>query len=407
MGLAPRAAPGGALSAAIDLTAFLPQPPSVVSAPVVPFQDLPLQIRTHRAEFDAAIGAVLAHGQFILGPEVAAFERDWAAFVGTPHAVGVGSGTDALQLILRALGIGPGDEVVTVANSFIATAEAISYTGARPVLVDCDRDTYLINPHAVAAAITPRTRAVIPVHLYGQPADTDTLAQLCTRHGLALVEDAAQAHGATLADGRACGTLGRAAAFSFYPGKNLGAFGDGGAVTTADESLAQQLRLLRNWGSVVKYHHEVQGYNSRLDTIQAAVLGVKLRQLARWNEQRRVAAGWYRAALADLPALALPAEAPWTGRHVYHLFVVRLLEHERAPVLRELAARGIQAIVHYPVPIHRQKAYADLGYAAGTFPHAETAAASILSLPMFPEITRDQVAQVAAALRAALAQKTA
>ncbi len=357
-----------------------------MSVPAVPFQDLPLQIRTHRAEFDAAIGAVLAHGQFILGPEVAAFERDWAAFVGTPHAVGVGSGTDALQLVLRALGVGPGDEVITVANSFIATAEAISYTGARPVLVDCDRDTYLINPHAVAAALTPRTRAVIPVHLYGQPADTDTLAQLCSRHGLALVEDAAQAHGATLADGRACGTLGRAAAFSFYPGKNLGAFGDAGAVTTGDASLAQQLRLLRNWGSVVKYHHEIQGYNSRLDTIQAA---------------------WYRAALADLPALALPVEAPWTGRHVYHLFVVRLLEHERPAVLAALAARGIQAIVHYPVPIHRQKAYADLGYAAGAFPHAETAAAAILSLPMFPEITQDQIAQVAAALRAALARKTA
>jgi dTDP-4-amino-4,6-dideoxygalactose transaminase len=377
------------------------------SPAVVPFQDLPLQIQTLRPELDRAIAAVLQHGQFILGPEVAAFEQAWAGFCGAPHAIGVGSGTDALQLILRALGIGPGDEVITVANTFIATAEAISYTGARPVLVDCAADTYLIDPEAVAAAITPRTRALIPVHLYGQPANVAALSALAARHDLALIEDAAQAHGATLADGRLCGSLGRAAAFSFYPGKNLGAFGDGGAVTTADEALARQLRLLRNWGSVVKYHHEVQGYNSRLDTLQAAILSVKLARLAAWNESRRTAARWYREELAGCPALALPVDAPWTGRHVYHLFVVRLLEHDREMVMRELTARGVQTIVHYPVPIHRQKAYSELGYAEGAFPRAEAAARTVLSLPMFPEITRAQVAEVAASVRAALQARSA
>ncbi len=369
----------------------------------VPFQDLPLQISKLRPELDAALAAVLTHGQFILGPEVTAFERAWAEFCTAPHAVGVGSGTDALHLILRALGIGPGDEVITVANTFIATAEAISYAGARPVLVDCRLDDYLIDPSAVAAAITPRTRAIIPVHLYGQPADIPSLAAIASRHGLALIEDAAQAHGATLADGRPCGTLGLAAAFSFYPGKNLGAFGDAGAMTTADASLADKLRLLRNWGSVIKYHHEVQGYNSRLDTIQAAVLSVKLRHLGAWNDHRRAAAAWYREELSGCPGLVLPVESAWTGRHVYHLFVVRLTERDRDAVARELAANGVQTVVHYPIPIHLQKAYAELGHRPGEFSCAETAARSILSLPMFPEITREQVARVAQTLRAALA----
>jgi dTDP-4-amino-4,6-dideoxygalactose transaminase len=369
----------------------------------VPFQDLPLQIRNLRPELDPALDAVLRHGQFILGPEVTAFEQAWARFCGTTHAIGVGSGTDALQLILRALGIGPGHEVITVANSFIATAEAVSYTGATPVLVDCSLDDYLIDPAAVAAAITPRTRAIMPVHLYGQPANMDALAALAKKHGLALIEDAAQAHGATLKDGRPCGALGLASAFSFYPGKNLGAFGDGGAVNTSDDALARQLKLLRNWGSVVKYHHEIQGYNSRLDTLQAAVLGVKLRHLADWNERRRIAAGWYRSALAGLSDVVPPAEAAWTGRHVYHVFVIRLLGRDRDLVAKALTERGIQTVVHYPVPIHRQKAYAELGYAEGAFPHAEQAARSVLSLPMFPEMTQDHVALVADALRAALA----
>lgn len=369
----------------------------------VPFQDLPLQVRNLRTELDLAIAEVLRHGQFILGPEVTAFEQAWAGFCGTSQAVGVGSGTDALQFILRALGIGAGDEVITVANSFIATAEAISYAGAKPVLVDCEPGHYLIDPAAVAAAITPRTRAIMPVHLYGQPANLPALQSLAQKHGLALIEDAAQAHGATLADGRTCGSLGTAAAFSFYPGKNLGAFGDGGAVTTNDEALARQLRLLRNWGAIVKYHHEIQGYNSRLDTIQAAVLNVKLRHLATWNERRRIAAGWYRAALRDCPGIALPAEAPWCGRHVYHLFVVRIIERERDLIARTLAERGVQTVVHYPIPIHLQKAYVGLGLGVGAFPCAEQAARSVLSLPMFPEMTQDHVAIVADSLRTALA----
>jgi dTDP-4-amino-4,6-dideoxygalactose transaminase len=372
------------------------------TAAKIPFQDLPLQIRNLRPELDAALDAVLRHGQFILGPEVTKFEESWAKFCAAPHAIGVGSGTDALQLILRALDIGPGDEVITVANSFIATAEAISYTGATPVLVDCELETYLIDPAAVAAAITPRTRAIMPVHLYGQPVNWDALVAIAKKHNLALIEDAAQAHGATLADGRACGTLGVAAGFSFYPGKNLGAFGDGGAVTTTDASLAAKLKLLRNWGSVVKYHHEVQGYNSRLDTMQAAILNVKLAHLSDWNSRRRVVAGWYREALADCAGVILPQEAPWTGRHVYHLFVVRLPEHDRDAVGRALNDAGVQTGAHYPVPIHLQKAYAGMGKREGTFPHAERAARSVLSLPMFPEMTREQVEHVAAALRTAL-----
>jgi dTDP-4-amino-4,6-dideoxygalactose transaminase len=368
----------------------------------VPFQDIPLQVRNLKPEIDAAVNAVLAHGEFILGPEVAIFEREWAQFCQVPHSVGVGSGTDALHLILRALGIGPGDEVITVANTFIATAEAISYAGARPVLVDCRLEDYLIDPAAVAAAITPRTRAIIPVHLYGQPADMDTLAALTQKHGLALIQDAAQAHGATLSDGRVCGSLGVAAAFSFYPAKNLGAFGDGGAVTTGDEALNRQLRLLRNWGSVVKYHHEVQGFNSRLDTLQAAILSVKLPRLNAWNDARRDAAGWYRSALKGCPGLVLPIEAPWTGRHAYHLFVVRVLERDRDIVARSLADRGVQTVVHYPVPIHLQKAYAGLGLRPGAFPEAEAASRTILSLPMFPELTQVQVEYVAESLRSAL-----
>lgn len=368
----------------------------------VPFQDLPLQTRALRAELDPVIDKVLNHCGFIQGPEVAEFEQAFAKFVGSPHAVGLGSGTDALQFICRGLGIGAGDEVITVANTFIASAESVSYAGARPVLVDCRLEDYLIDPDAIAAAITPRTKAVMPVHLYGQPANIPAIEALCRKHGLHLIEDAAQGHGATLTDGRACGTLGVAAGFSFYPGKNLGAFGDAGAVTTASAELAQQLKLLRSWGSVVKYHHDIQGYNSRLDTLQAAILSVKLRHLAAWNEQRRVIAGWYRENLRDCAALVLPQEMPWCSRHVYHLFVVRFPAHDRDAVAKQLLADGVQTVVHYPIPIHLQKAYAEMGLKAGAFPNAERAAKSILSLPMFPEMTRDQCDYACERLRAAL-----
>lgn len=368
----------------------------------VPFQDLPLQTRSLRPQLDPVIDRVLGHCQFIHGGECREFEQAFAAACGARHALGLGSGTDALQFICRGLGLGPGDEVITVANSFIASAEAISYAGAKPVLVDCRLEDYLIDPGAIAAAITPRTRAVMPVHLYGQPANIPEIAALCAKHGLHLIEDAAQAHGAKLADGRSCGTLGAAAGFSFYPGKNLGAFGDGGAVTTDDGALAERIRLLRNWGSVVKYHHEIQGYNSRLDTLQAAILQVKLGHLARWNEQRAQVAGWYRENLGDCAEVVLPREMPWCGRHAYHLFVVRFPGHDRDAVAQRLLAAGVQTVVHYPIPIHRQKAYAELGHQAGAFPRAEEAARSILSLPMFPEMTRAQCDYVCLQLRAAL-----
>ena len=369
----------------------------------VSFQDIPLQIRSLKAEIDEAIDGVLAHGGFILGPEVARFESEWAPACRTSHAIGVASGTDALHLILRALGIGPGDEVILPANTFVATAEAVSHSGASPVLVDCRLDDYLIDTAAAESAVTKRTRAIIPVHLYGQPANMDPLVRLASRQGLAVIEDAAQAHLATLADGRVCGSLGTAAAFSFYPGKNLGAFGDAGAVTTNDESVADRIRLLRNLGSVVKYHHDLVGYNSRLDSIQAAVLSVKLRHLPAWNESRQQAVTWYREALSGLAGLILPSKAPWTGTHAYHVFVVRIVDRDRDAVARSLADRGVQTVVHYPVPIHLQKAYASLGLGAGAFPAAEKAARSVLSLPLFPEITRSQIEYVAESLHAALA----
>ena len=368
----------------------------------VPFQDLPLQTAQLRPELDPVIDQVLRHCGFIHGRECAEFEKNFAAFVGTTHAVGLGSGTDALQFICRGLNLTGDDEVITVANSFIASAEAVSYAGAKPVLVDCRLDDYLIDPAAIAAAITPRTKAILPVHLYGQAANVDAITSLCAKHGLHLIEDAAQAHGATLKDGRACGTLGGAAGFSFYPGKNLGAFGDAGAVTTNDEKLAHQLRLLRSWGSVVKYHHDIKGYNSRLDTLQAAILGVKLKRLAGWNEARAKVAGWYRENLRACADVVLPAVAPWAGRHVYHLFVVRFPAHDRDTIAKKLGDAGVQTVVHYPIPIHLQKAYAELGYRPGAFPNAEQAAKSILSLPMFPEMTRTQCDYVCETLCSAL-----
>jgi dTDP-4-amino-4,6-dideoxygalactose transaminase len=364
----------------------------------VPFADLPLQHRQLEAELGPAIGAVLSKCNFILGEEVATFEREFAAFIGAKHCIGVGSGTDALQLILRALKIGPGDEVITVANTFIATVEAITYVGATPVLVDCAHDTYLIDPGAIERAVCRRTRAIIPVHLYGQPVDIDPILEVSDKYGIKVVEDAAQAHGAAWKDGRRCGTVGAAAGFSFYPGKNLGAYGDGGAVTTNDDEIAGHLRLLRNWGSTVKYFHEVKGFNSRLDTLQAAVLGVKLKHLEQWNDARNALAQRYRQRLGNLPSVVLPKEAPWCGRHIYHLFVIRLLDHDRDTVAKELGERSVQTGIHYPRPVHLQKAYADLKLGPGSFPHAEEACGQILSLPIFPEMTIEQVDHVASTL---------
>lgn len=368
----------------------------------VPFVDLQKQYRDLKSEIDPAVEAVFARCDFILGEAVGRFERDFAAYVGAEHAIGVASGTDALHLILRGLEIGPGDEVVTVANTFIATVEAISHAGATPVLVDCQPDTCQIDPDAVQRAITDKTKAIIPVHLYGQPADMDRIMAIASERGVSVIEDACQAHGARMTGGRRCGSIGLAAAFSFYPGKNLGAYGDGGAITTHDDALAHRIRLLRNWGSVVKYQHDVKGFNSRLDTIQAAILNVKLRYMDRWNESRAQAAGWYRRLLAKVPEVVLPVEAPWTEKHVYHLFVVRLPGHDPKQVHHALAAEGIQSGIHYPTPIHLQPAYADLELGPGSMPRSEEISGQILSLPMFPEITHGQIKEVVSCLRKCL-----
>jgi dTDP-4-amino-4,6-dideoxygalactose transaminase len=370
----------------------------------IPLVDLKAQYATIKSEVDAAVAGVLQRCDFILGPAVAEFERDFAAFIGSTHCVSVASGTDALWMAMQALGIGEGDKVLLPANTFIATALAVSDAGATPVLVDMDPATYTIDVAAAKKALVPGVKAIIPVHLYGQPADMRGVADLAREKGLIVIEDAAQAHGAVHKDGR-CGTLGAASGFSFYPGKNLGAYGDGGAVTTNDAGLAERMRKLRNWGGTVKYHHPERGFNSRLDTIQAAVLGVKLKHLADWNAARRRVAAWYREALAPFQSeIELPAEGAGTVEHVYHLYVIRLRKADRDMVLKGLNDRGIGAGIHYPIPVHLQGAYADLGLGAGRFPVSEAAAKSILSLPIYAELTREQVDTVAKALGEVLAR---
>lgn len=360
----------------------------------IPFVDLAAQYRSIQPDIDAAIAAVLKRGDYILGQDVRLFEQEFAAYCGTSHCLGVANGTDALRLALEACGIGQGDEVITTAHTFIATVLAISEAGATPVLVDCDPEFGLIDVSKIEAAVTPRTRAILPVHLYGQAADMDPILEIARRHNLAVIEDACQAHGA-LYKGQRCGSIGDIAAFSFYPGKNLGAYGDGGAVTTNRADLADKVMLLRNYGQRVKYEHLERGGNSRLDTVQAAILRVKLRHLDAWNAGRQRAAGAYDKALAG-SGLGLPKVAPY-GTHVFHLYVVRT--PDRAGVQKALDAAGAQHGIHYPTPIHRQKAMADLGYAEGAFPVAETLAPEILSLPMFPELSDEQIERVVAAIK--------
>lgn len=364
----------------------------------VPLVDLQAQYASIPSEVEPAIGAVLERCDFVLGEAVARFEESFAAYCEAPFAVGVDSGISALELTLRAWGIGPGDEVITAANSFIASASAISFTGATPVLVDVSPDTLLMTPETVKRAITPRTRAIMPVHLYGQPVDMDPLMELASAHGLRVLEDACQAHGARY-KGRRVGSLGHAAAFSFYPGKNLGAYGDGGMVVTRDESLAARIQELRNYGQREKYCHVSLAYNRRLDSIQAAVLEVKLRHLDAWNARRVELAGHYRAKLAELPV-----EIPAMAEHVdpvYHLFVLQL--DRRDQVLSLLRQEGIGAGIHYPIPIHLQPAYADLGHAPGSMPVAEAAAERLISLPLYPEMSLEQIDTVASTLRSILA----
>lgn len=361
----------------------------------VPFLDLKAQHDPIRAEVMAAIAEVIDRNAFAGGPYVAAFEKDFAAYCRAQHAVAVGNGTDALWFALLARGVGPGDEVITVPNSFMATAEAISYCGAKPVFVDISERTYTMDPGLLERAITPRTKAVIPVHLYGQTADMDPILEIARRHGLMVVEDACQAHGAEY-KGRRAGTMGDAAAFSFYPGKNLGAFGEAGAITTNDAALAERMRVLRDHGQAAKYHHDLIGWNGRMDGIQGAVLKVKLKTLEQGNAARRAHAALYTKLLAGFEDVITPVVAPYS-LPVFHLYVVRV--QNRDQVLKSLGERGVSCGIHYPKPIHLQKAYAGLGLGEGSFPVTERTAGELLSLPMFPELTVAQIEKVVAELK--------
>jgi dTDP-4-amino-4,6-dideoxygalactose transaminase len=361
----------------------------------VPFLDLGAQVRSIRGEIDQAIAKVLDSTQFVLGEEVAAFEREFAQAHGAAYGVAVNSGTSALHLALLAAGIGPGDEVITVPNTFVATVAAICYTGAKPVYVDVDPVTFNMDPAKFEAAIGPRTKAVLPVHLYGQPADMDPISEIARRHGLVVVEDAAQAHLARY-QGRSVGALGALACFSFYPGKNLGAYGEGGMVLTSNEAHAKTIRMLRDWGQDRKYHHALAGYNYRMEGMQGAILRVKLRHLEQWTEQRRAHAARY-AQLLEGAGVGIPAEAPGR-RHVWHIYAVRTSDREG--VMKALAEQGVQTGIHYPIPVHLQPGYADPRYGKGTFPHAERAADEVMSLPMYPEMTEDHLQTVNRALRA-------
>jgi dTDP-4-amino-4,6-dideoxygalactose transaminase len=361
----------------------------------IPLVDLAAQHAAVAEEIAEGWRQVLARTSFIAGPQVAAFESEYAAFAGTRHCVGVANGTDAIEIALRALGVGSGDECIIPANTFIATAEAVCRAGATPVLVDCaDDGTYLIDTDAVKAALTSRTRAIIPVHLYGQAAPVERLLPLAEKTSAWVVEDAAQAQGARRGN-KGAGALGHVAATSFYPGKNLGAYGDAGAVLTNSDDLAARIRMIRDHGSRHKYAHEVVGVNSRLDTLQAVVLSAKLRCLAGWNEARRAAARCYDALLVDAEDIVRPRVLSG-NEPVWHLYVVRVPDRDR--VIKELHAAGIGAGIHYPVPIHLTAAFAALGYPEGAFPIAEQAAREILSLPLFPEITPAQQERVASVL---------
>jgi dTDP-4-amino-4,6-dideoxygalactose transaminase len=357
----------------------------------VPFLDLKAHHAPLIEDFDRAIREVIDSSAFAGGPVVERLEEEFAAFCGSPYAIGVGNGTDALWLTLLALGIGEGDEVITVPNTFIATAEAITYCKARPVFVDVNPDTFTMNPAELEKSLTERTKAIVPVHLFGQPADMDPILEFARAYGLFVIEDAAQAHGAEY-KGRKAGTMGDAGCFSFYPGKNLGAFGEAGAVVTNDPELRKQIQMLRDHGQSRKYYHTMMGWNCRMDGIQAAVLSIKLRHLDQANSLRRKRALEYNQAFAGIDEVLTPFEARYS-RHVYHVYAVRV--QERDAVLRHLQEKGVGCAVHYPVPIHLQKACRNLGYKKDSFPIAENLADEFLSLPMFPELTEEQIEYVA------------
>jgi len=370
--------------------------------PMVPLLDLQAQYRAIGAELQSAVAAVLESGQFILGARVEDFEREFAAFCGSRHAIAVNSGTSALHLALVSAGIGPGDEVITVPMTFVATVAAILYAGATPRFVDIDAATWTMDPAALEAAITPRTRAIMPVHLHGRVAEMAPIVEIAQARGLVIIEDAAQAHGAHYR-GRRAGAIGDLGCFSFYPGKNLGACGEGGAVVTDRDDLAERIRMLRDWGQAERYRHVLPGYNYRMDAIQGAVLAVKLRYLERWTDARRDAAASYQVLLADLP-VGRPAACD-RNSHVWHVYAVRV--RERDLLRAQLAEAGISTGIHYPAAVHLQPAYASLGYRPGDFPVAEQLAEQTLSLPMFPELTRAQIERVGAALSTLLPNTSA
>jgi dTDP-4-amino-4,6-dideoxygalactose transaminase len=361
----------------------------------VPFLDLKAQYLTIKDEIHEAISKVMESTAFAGGPFVAQFEQEFAKFCNCKHAIGVGNGTDALWLSLIALGVGPGDEVITVPNTFIATAEAITYCGAKPVFVDVDEKTYTMNPSLIEAAITPSTKAIIPVHLFGQTADMDPILAIAKEHNLYVIEDACQAHGAEY-KGRKTGSIGNTGCFSFYPGKNLGAYGEAGAVVTNNDTLAETMRVFRDHGQAKKYYHSMIGWNARMDGIQGAVLGVKLKYLYEWNEARRNHAQEYNELLSPLSDIIKPHAADY-AKHVYHIYAIRAQERDR--LMTHLSEQGISSGIHYPGPIHLQKAYSFLGLNKGRYPVAERCALEFVSLPMFPELTSEQIAYIVDAIK--------
>ncbi len=365
----------------------------------IPILDLRPEIEAHWQEYMDAIADVLRSGQFILGPNVEAFEHEVAAYLGVKHAIGVNSGTDALVIALRALGIGPGDEVITTPFTFFATAEAISTVGATPVFVDIDPKTFNIDPGLVEEKVTSRTKAILPVHLYGQAADMDPIMALAEKYGLKVLEDVAQAFGGEY-KGRKLGTIGHAGAFSFFPSKNLGACGDGGLVATNDDEVAEFARMLRAHGARKKYYNEMIGYNSRLDALQAAILRVKLRYVDGWNEARRRVASTYNELLKDVPRVMTPYEAPY-AKHVYHQYTVRIPGGGRDEVQVKLAEKGIGTMVYYPVPVHKLPVYAHFSL---PLPEAERASGEVLSLPISPTFAEEKLGYVVGALKASLTQ---
>jgi len=361
---------------------------------VIPFLDLKAQYRQIKPQIDAAVMGVVESGNYVLGPQVEAFEERFADYCAVRHCKALNSGTSALHLALLAAGVGPGDEVITVSMTFVATAAAILYCGARPVYVDVDPVSWTMDPACVEAAITPRTKAILPVHLHGLMADMDPIMEIARRHKLVVIEDAAQAHGAEY-KGRRIGSIGDMACFSFYPGKNLGAYGEGGAVTTNDAAFAKRLRMLRDWGSEKRYYHDIKGGNYRMEGVQGAVLGVKMKYIEGWTESRRKNAALYNKLLEGTPYVT--PKTPSDLRHVSHVYAIA---HPKRDALQTyLTEKGVSSGIHYPVPVHLQKCFSELNHKPGDFPHSEKAAAQTLSLPMYPELKAEQIEEVVAALK--------